>query len=109
MSSVDKYESLKDDGTWMDRIRYVLSLPDKNKIEQHLKQSSTTSYDDLVMFIFLSRSTKNEKNLLEIFQTNSLPVRQRARAAKSWLELIKDEKQVFDLITDSINDKNIPR
>ena len=109
MSSIEKYELLKKNGAWIDRIKYVLSSSVKNEIEQHLKQSSTTSYDDLAMFIFLSTSIKNEKNLLEIFRTDSLTVKQRARAGKRYIELIKDEKQISDFIAESVNDKNIPR
>jgi len=109
MSSINKYESLKIDGTWIDCLKYILSLPDKTEIEKHLKESLKTSYDDLQMFIFLSKSTKNEKNLLEIFQEDSLPVKQRATAGKCWIQLEKNEKEIFDFMIKSINDKNLCR
>jgi hypothetical protein len=109
MSTINKYESLKVDGAWIDRVKYILSLSDKNEIEKYLKESSKSSYDDLQMFRFLSISTKNQKNLLEIFQTESLPVRQRAIAGKGWLQLEKDEKSILDFLVRSINDKNLPR
>ncbi|CAF1012073.1 unnamed protein product [Rotaria sp. Silwood1] len=47
MSSINQYELLKKDGSWKDRLKYVLSLTDKNEIEKHLKESSLSSYDDL--------------------------------------------------------------
>jgi len=109
MSTINKYESLKVDGAWIDRVKYILSLSDKNEIEKHLKESSKSSYDDLQMFRFLSISTKKQKNLLEIFQTESFPVRQRAIAGKGWLQLEKDEKSIVDFLVRSINDKNLPR
>lgn len=108
MSSINKYESLKTDGSWIDRLKYVLSLSDKTEIEKHLKQSLASSYDDLQIFIFLSKSTKNQKNLLEIFKTESLPVKQRAMAGKGWIQLQKDEKPIHDFLIETINDKNIP-
>jgi hypothetical protein len=109
MSSIDQYESLKDDGTWNDRVKYVLSLSDKNQIYKHLKESLNSSYDDLQMFIFLSISTKNQGNLLEIFKKDSLPVKQRSQAGKAWMKLQKDEKQILNLIVETINDQNAPR
>jgi hypothetical protein len=109
MSSINKYDSLKSDGTWTDRIKYILLLSDKTEIEKDLKQSLTLSYNDLQMYIFLSISTKNKKNLLEIFQTESLPVRQKAIAAKGWLRFQKDEKEIHNFLVESINDKTIPR
>jgi hypothetical protein len=109
MSSINKYESLKNDGTSVDCLKYILSLSDKSEIEKYLKESLTTSYDDLQMFIFLSKSTKNEKNLFEIFQTDSLPIKQRAIAQKCWIKLQKDEKEIFDFVIKSINDKNLCR
>ncbi|CAF4129871.1 unnamed protein product, partial [Rotaria sordida] len=109
MSSINQYELLKKDGIWRDRLKYILSLTDKNDIEKHLKQSSLSSYDDLQMLIFLSLTTKNEKNLLEIFKTDSLPTQQRAIAGQHWIKLQKDEKQIHNFIVESINNKNIPR
>ncbi len=107
MSTINKYELLKSEGTWKDRLKYILSLLDKTEIEKHLKQSS--SYDDLKMLVFLSKSTKNEKNLLQIFKTDSLPIKQRAIAGKNWLKIQKNEKQIYELIVETMNDKNIPR
>jgi hypothetical protein len=109
MSSIDKYELLKSDGTWKDRIKYVLSLSDKRELETHLRQSLSTCYDDLQMFVFLSKSIKNEKDLFEIFKTDSFPVRQRAIAGKGWLKLQKDEKKIYEFVLETIADKNIPR
>ncbi|CAF4787876.1 unnamed protein product [Rotaria sp. Silwood1] len=107
MSSIFKYELLKTEGTWKDRLKYIISLSDKTEIEKHLKQS--LSYDDLQMLVFLSKSTKNEKNLLEIFKTDSLPIRQRTIAAKGWLKIQRNEKQIYEFIVETINDKNIGR
>ena len=107
MSSINKYELLKNDGTWTDRVKYVSSLPDKSEIEKYLKESS--SHDDLQMLLFLSKFMKNEKNLLEIFQNDSFPVKQRAIAAKTWLQLQTDENQLHQFIVETLNNKNIPR
>ncbi|CAF3971219.1 unnamed protein product [Adineta steineri] len=107
MSTISKYELLKHEGTWFDRIKYILSLSDKNEIEKYLKQS--TSYEDLQILIFLSKLTKNEKNLLEIFQNDSLPVRRRIIAGKAWLKIQNDENQIHKFIVETINDKNISR
>ncbi|CAF2126601.1 unnamed protein product [Rotaria magnacalcarata] len=109
MASIDQYESLKSNGTWQDRLTYVVSLSDKNEIENHFKKSASTSYDDLQMLIFLSWLTKNDKNLLEIFKSPSFPTRQRATACQRWLLLQKDEKQILEFLVASINDKTIPR
>ncbi|CAF4030110.1 unnamed protein product, partial [Adineta steineri] len=109
MSPISQYELLKQHGTFQDRLKYVLSLEDKNEIENYLRQSLTSSYDDLQMFIFLSTSTKNQKNLFEIIKTDSLPIKQRTIAAQSWIQLEKDEKQIFDFIIENLNDKNMPR
>ncbi|CAF4051216.1 unnamed protein product [Adineta steineri] len=109
MSSISQYELLKQHGTFQDRLKYVLSLEDKNEIENYLRQSLTSSYDDLQMFVFLSTSTKNQKNLLEIIKIDSLPIKQRTIAAQSWIQLEKDEKQIFDFIIENLNDKNMPR
>jgi hypothetical protein len=109
MSVISKYESLKIDGTSIDRLKYILSLNDKNQIEKYLKESLKTSYNDLQMFIFLSNLTKNETNLMEIFQTDYLPIKQRILAGKSWIKLQKDEKQIQNFIVQTINNKNLPR
>ncbi|CAF1460762.1 unnamed protein product [Rotaria magnacalcarata] len=109
MASLDQYESLKSNGTWQDRLTYVVSLSDKNEIENHFKKSASTSYDDLQMLIFLSWLTKNDKNLLEIFKSPSFPTRQRAIACQRWLLLQKDEKQILEFLITSIKDKTIPR
>ncbi len=109
MSLISKYESLKSDGTAVDRLKYIFSLKDKNEIEKYLKESSKTSYTDLQMFIFLSNSTKNERNLMEIFQTDGLPIKQRIFAGKSWIKLQKDEKQILGFIIQTINNKTLPR
>ena len=104
---INKYESLKNEGAWNDRIRYVLSLSDRNELENHLKQSS--SYEDIQMFVFLSKSNKDEKNLLQIFQTHTLPIKQRAIAGKSWLKIQRNEQQIHDFIIEMVNDQSIPR
>ncbi|CAF3920103.1 unnamed protein product [Rotaria sordida] len=54
------------------------------------------------MLIFLSKSTKNQTNLFEIFKTNSLPVCQRADAAKAWLRLQQNKKQVHLFVVQTI-------
>ena len=107
MPTINQYESFKIEDTWNDRIQYVLSLPDKSELENYLKQSS--SYGDLKMLIFLSKSTKNAKNLLQIFQTDFLPIKQRAIAGKSWLKIQTDEKPIHVFIIEMVADRNIPR
>jgi hypothetical protein len=37
---------------------------------------------------------KNEKNLFEIFQRESLSIKQRIFAEKSWIQLQQNEKQI---------------
>ncbi|CAF1154529.1 unnamed protein product [Rotaria sordida] len=88
MSSIEEYELLKKRGTWTDRLIYIRSLPDRTQIETHLKQSA---------------------NLLDIFNADNLPVRQRGKAAEAWLRLEVDEKQVHQFVINAINNKNIPR
>ena len=109
MSLISQYESLKKNGSSVDRIKFIASLKNKNEIEQYLKESSKTSYTDLQSFIFLSNSTKNDKNLLEVFQTESLPIKQRVFAGQSWIKLQKDPKQIENLLVDTINNPNVPR
>jgi len=106
---MENYELLKKQGSWNDRIDYILSLSDKTEIEVHLKNSSLTSYDDLQMLIFLSKSRKNQKQLIEIFKTDSLPVRQRVEAGKAWLQLEKDEKSIHQFVIEIITASTIPR
>ncbi|CAF5194983.1 unnamed protein product, partial [Rotaria magnacalcarata] len=91
MFSINEYQSLKSNGTWRDRLQYVLSIPNKDSIEKYLKESLFSSYDDLKMFIFLSVSSKNDKNLMEIFKNDSLPIHQRTSAGQYWIKFQKDE------------------
>ncbi|UJR24725.1 hypothetical protein I4U23_006099 [Adineta vaga] len=105
MSSITEMEGL----SWVDRIKYILSLTDKTEIEQRLKQSSISSYDDLRLLIFLSLLMKNEKNLLDIFTNQSYPVEQRVHAGKNWLRLQKDQQVIHDFLVQTVNDKTIPR
>ncbi|CAF1535427.1 unnamed protein product, partial [Adineta ricciae] len=109
MSLINQYETLKTTGSWRDQVKYVLSLSDKTEIEQHLKKSAVTIYNDLRMLVCLSASTKNEKNLLEIFSNQSYPVEQRTHAGKIWLKLQKDQQKISDFIIQTINDKTVPR
>jgi hypothetical protein len=109
MSSIENYERLKKQGSWKDRIDYILSLSDKIEIEIYLKKSSFISYDDLQMLVFLSKSTKNRMHLIEIFKTDSLPVRQRIEAGKAWIQLEKDEKQIHQFVIETITASNVPR
>ena len=110
MSSITGgYELLKTDGTFVDRIKYILSLSDKSQIEKYLKESSLTNYDDLKMLIFLSKLTKNQKQLLEIFENDLLPVKQRSYAGKCWIQLEKDIKQIENFLVESIKNKILPR
>jgi hypothetical protein len=44
MSSISQNESLKKDGTSIDRIKFILSLKDKNEIEEYLRESLKISY-----------------------------------------------------------------
>ncbi|CAF3309553.1 unnamed protein product [Rotaria socialis] len=109
MFSINEYQSLKINGTWRDRLQYVLSIPNKDSIENYLKESLFSSYDDLKMLIFLSVSSKNDKNLMEIFKNDSLPIHQRISAGQYWIKFQKDEKQIHNLLVEVINDKNIAR
>lgn len=105
MSLIEKY----DQGSWIDRIGFIVSLSGKTEIELHLKKTSFKSYDDLQMLVLLSKSTKNQTNLIEIFKSNLLPIHQRADAVKSWLQLQNDEKIVHQFVIETITDSNIPR
>lgn len=105
MATVTKYELLKTEGSWKDRLNYVLLLSDKTDLQNYLKQSSC--YDGIKMLVFLSKSTKNTTNLLEIFKTDTFPIIQRTIAAKNWLKLQTDEKQICEFIIETINDRNI--
>ena len=109
MSSIDQYELLKQNGTHTDRLKFIISLSDRSEIEKHLKEKSSSSHDDLQMLINLSILMKNEKNLFQIFQTDSIPIGRRIFAIRRWLRLQKDEKQIYKILVESINDKNIPR
>lgn len=109
MSSIEKYELLKKEGSWIDRLKYIRSLSDKTEIEVYLKKSSITSYEDLQMLGFLSKSMKNLINLMEIVKMEALPVCQRAEAAKAWLQLQQDPKQIHQFVVETITDSNIPR
>jgi hypothetical protein len=109
MSLTEKYELLKREGSSIDRLKYILSLSDKTEIEIYLKEYATRSYDDLQMLVFLSKSTKNQANLIEIFKTDSFPVCQRANAAKAWLQFQKDEEKIHQFVVETITDPTIPR
>ena len=109
MATIETYERLKGCGAWRDRIDYVCSLPDQSEIEIYLQKSSLTSYEDLQMLVFLSESTKDQPQLMGIFRADSLPVRQRIEAAKAWLRLEKDEKQIHQFVIETITASHIPR
>ena len=109
MSVINQYETLKTTGSWRDQVKYVLSLSNKTEIEQHLKKSAVSNYNDLRMLVSLSASIKSKKNLLEIFSNESYPVEQRTHAGKIWLKLQKNEKKISDFISQTINAKTIPR
>ncbi len=38
MSLIEKYELLKNEGSWTDRLNYILSLSNKTEIESYLKK-----------------------------------------------------------------------
>lgn len=109
MSSISQYQTLKVEGSWVDRVKYVYSLSDKTELKQFLKQSAASSYDDLQMWVFLATMTKNSTDLLDIFRDESLPAQQRARAGGLWISLQKDPQQVQDFVVQSINDPRVPR
>ena len=109
MSSIEKYELLKCEETVTARINYIQSLRDKNEIEIHLKKAVHHSYDDLQMLVFLSKSTKNKNNLIDIFKNASFPVRQRADAAKAWIQFQDNETQIYKFVVETISDLNVPR
>jgi len=73
---VEKYEFLKYEGSMNDRLKFILSLTNKTEIEIYLKESANKSYDDIQISAFSSKSTKNQKNLMEIFKIDSSPVYQ---------------------------------
>lgn len=105
MSTIEKYELLKNDGTLKDRIRYVLSLSNKDQLESYLKERIVACYDDLHMFRIISIINKNDKNLFQLFQNESLPVYQRISALKNWMKFQTDEKTVLNFIVQLIRDK----
>jgi hypothetical protein len=107
MSSIDEYESLKHSGTWMNCLAYIRSLPNPAQIETHLKTSA--SHDDLRMLVFLSSSMKNQVNLLEIFNADALPIRERIKAGQAWLRLESDEQMVHTFVVNTMKDENMPR
>ncbi len=39
MSLIEKYELLKNEGSWTDCLNYILSLSNKTEIESYLKKS----------------------------------------------------------------------
>ena len=108
MSSLSQYQSLKNDGTFNDRVKFILSLKDKGEMEEYLRGSLDKSYDDLQIFVFLSNLTKNETNLLKVFQNESLPIGQRILSGKYWIQLQKDPKIVQNFLIETINNKDHP-
>lgn len=104
---MDKYQSLKADGTWRDRLHYVLSLSNRTEIEEHLRNSS--SHDDVQLLIILSKSTKNERILHELSKTDSLPIRQRIFAAQGWLKIEQDEGRISNYLVQMMTERSIPR
>ena len=109
MSSISEYQSLEENGSLVDRRKYILSLKDKSEIEQYLRNSLTKSLDHLQMLIFLSNITKNEKNFLSIFENDSLAIQGRILAGKSWIKLQKDPKTVEEFLVQTIQNKTHPR
>ena len=107
MSTIEKYEWLKIHGTWIDRCKYIRSLTDKTQLEQYLKHSS--SVDDLGLLVFYYKSSKDKNNLLELANSQQLPVEKRCQAIDAWLILETDEKQVHECIVTMVNNVNIPR
>lgn len=108
MTSMEEYELLKKEGSWMDRLKYILTLSNKTEIETQLK-SSMSSYEDVQMLLFLSKLTKNQTNLMEIIKKDVLPTHQRMEAAKIWLQLEKDHTKIHQFVTEIVTDSNNPR
>lgn len=108
MTDLSQYQLLKDQGTLSNRFQFIRSLEDKTQIQDFLAKSFEKSYDDLQIFIFLSNLTKNEENLLKIFQHESLPLGQRILAGKYWIRLQKDVKIVENFLVETINNADYP-
>ena len=104
---MEKYQSLKAEGTWKDRLHHVLSLVDRAEIEQQLRNAA--SHDDLQMLIILSKSTKHEQILFELPKTDSVPIRQQLFAAKGWLKIQQDEGRIFNYLAQMMTEKSVPR
>lgn len=109
MSSLNDYELLKSNGTWKDRLKFIISSSNKDFFEKHLKESSYSSYDDLEMLNFLSLFNKNEKNLIEIFENENFPIKQRFTAGHYWIQLQNDKNKIHNFIIETINNKNISK
>ena len=109
MFSPPDYEALKVQGTSNDRLKYLLSLTDKTGVEAYLKRTVSSSVEDLRMFLFVCRWTKNTASLLDIFRTDALPVKQRVNAAFTWLDVEKDLLRVEQFVMDTVTDVHMPR
>lgn len=107
MSLIEQYESLKKNGTWVDRLQFLRTLSDPVSIENYLKRP-TADYEDMRLRIRFTLLNKDQGSLLEIFNQSGLPAEQRLKAAEAWLRLEKDENNVHNLIVNTIQDKSIP-
>ena len=109
MFSPPDYETLKVQGTSNDRLKYLFSLKDKTAVEEYLKRTVSSSVEDLRMFLFVCRWTKNTTSLLDIFRTDTLPAKQRVNAAFTWLDVEKDLSRVEQFVMSTVTDVHIPR
>lgn len=108
MSLIEQYKSLKDNGTIIDRLKYLRTIADPTAIFNSLNQS-TFNYDDTVLSIVYALATKNQQILLDLFNQVELPVQLRIKAAEGWLKLEKDEKSVHQFIINTLEEKSMPR
>jgi hypothetical protein len=100
-------ETLTELRRYVTRLENVTDL--ETLVEQYLLQSSKENYNDLSMLISASKRTKNEQILTSLLYNTSLPVNQRAKAAKVLLELKEEEEDASKFVQELINNKKLPR
>lgn len=109
MATIERYESLKIDGTSKERVKYILSLSNTSELENYLKENLFCSYSNVDALRVLASRQHDEKTLLDLFENASLPGNQRFLALKSWLHTQKDANRVLELFINFIGDENFSR